>query len=163
MHYAKIYLIELAIVYAIYEAYQLYFFFTNKKPFILLVIQISTILTLILIGIINYLLAKRFLIVALHFSNVQSILLVLFIFEGTIYAKEKIENVDGLLADMTLLATTSISSYNQVTLLISYICYSVYLIGRTYLWIGNLIRYLKFNSYFIASFAFIYVSARFYH
>lgn len=108
-------------------------------------------------------LAYRYQTIALRMSGVQSILLALYGFESFVNSDIPISDQDGISAGIILIACFSISNYNFKHLAACYFIILIYIEARTYSWIGNFQRYLRFNLYIAICIIMIYIFSRSQH
>ena len=92
---------------------------------------------IITLAIADYLLSKRFLVLALYFSNVQTILIILTAIEVPISAHETLEESDIFIVVTALVISAARISYCQKVLLLTYLSCSVFILLRSYFWISN--------------------------
>lgn len=93
----------------------------------------------------------------------QTFLFLVFMIEINVFAEDSFEEKDGWSVVIALFAMLSTFSYSQSELLLVYGICLAYLLIRTFYWIPNLKRYVKFNLYFLMAIAILYYFSRQYH
>ena len=122
---------------------------------------VSSVLITLCFGL--YYLAKRYLIIAKHFSNIQTLLFIVFTFELTILSQTSHDAQDGWLIIIGILSTLTTFTYSQLDSLVTFIICIIYIISRTKYWIPDTFSHIKFNIYFSLTFVIMYVFSRAYH
>lgn len=110
-----------------------------------------------------FFLAKRFLKVAIYFANIQTFLFMVFAIEINIIQGNYIESSDGWTIIMAIMAMLNSCTYSQLDTLIIYIVSLGYSFIRTYFWVPDKSRWLKFNVYLTVGFVIMYIYSRAFH
>ena len=107
---------------------------------------------------IYFIFSLKYISVARHFSSVQIMIVMIFTIEINIITEQSYQSQDGWTIVTALLNLLSINVSSKRELLLVCVMCSVYNLLRTYFWIESLWRYLRYNTYFILTFALMYSS-----
>lgn len=119
----------------------------------------------VVLPLIQYIIGRRYAHVAMQFTNIQTIILVVLTLETTIIGNPSVICVDRFIAGMALTMFLSIISYNQALLLLVYFMVAIYNALRSYWWIleyDDLLRWFRYNLFFITSLTIVYIFSRSY-
>ncbi len=88
---------------------------------------------------------------------------IIFSIEINAIAGNYFDSVDGWVVMISLLAFVQTFTYSQLDTLLSYVVCLTYTFPRTYYWIDDSSRWLKFNMYMTMTFIIMYIFSRAYH
>ena len=74
-----------------------------------------------------------------------------------------VESSDGWVVLISMLAFVQTFTYSQLDTLFSYIVCVIYTLPRTYFWISDRSRWLRFNIYFLITYVIMLIFSRAYH
>ncbi|CDW85931.1 sensor kinase [Stylonychia lemnae] len=107
-----------------------------------------------------YLLAKKFIWIAIYFTHIQSIVVYVSIIESAILGNPLQAQVDGFIVISATLVSVAFISYDQRSILLAYIFIFAYSMWRTYDWIADPFRYARFNIFLITTLGIVYIFSR---
>jgi hypothetical protein len=85
---------------------------------------------------------------------------IIFSIEINAIAGNYFDSVDGWVVMISLLAFVQTFTYSQLDTLLSYVVCLTYTFPRTYYWIDDSSRWLKFNMYMTMTFIIMYIFSR---
>ena len=85
---------------------------------------------------------------------------IIFSIEINAIAGNYFDSVDGWVVMISLLAFVQTFTYSQLDTLLSYVVCLTYTFPRTYYWIDDRSRWLKFNMYMTMTFIIMYIFSR---
>eukprot|EP00347_Sterkiella_histriomuscorum_P013635 403363966 len=159
--YGLIYTIEGLIIFAEYLIFQsvrlvlLNYNYPAYKWTVVLTVAFCTQLVL------HYLLSRKYKFFATQFTNFQSIAIFVAMIEAMILGNPTQASVDGFILIPGILVSAAFASYDQRTVLVSYICIMIYSLVRTLKWINDDFRYARFNIFVVTALGIVYTFARF--
>jgi len=117
------------------------------------------------IFIIHFMISRKNQKATKSFACIQSMIVTLSIFEGSMLQDKTFETPEGVLLALAMVGCLSTITHSQRDLLFSYLICCTYSLVRSYFWIGqaSLIKYFKFNISVIIAYIMIYVFSRAVH
>jgi hypothetical protein len=85
---------------------------------------------------------------------------IIFSIEINAIAGNYFDSVDGWVVMISLLAFVQTFTYSQLDTLLSYVVCLTYTFPRTYYWIDDSSRWLRFNMYMTMTFIIMYIFSR---
>jgi predicted Zn-dependent protease len=110
-----------------------------------------------------YCVAKKSLKMGLSFSWVLSLIVPILIIEIACLNFPKVENIRSTEALITIVATVSMMSYDQLTYFLAITALDIYIYLRLYFRFGASVPYFRFNLFITCALAFVYVFSRALH
>lgn len=88
---------------------------------------------------------------------------IIFSIEINAIAGNYFDSVDGWVVMISLLAFVQTFTYSQLDTLLSYVVCLTYVFPRTFYWITDNSRWLRFNMYLMMTFIIMYIFSRAFH
>ncbi|CDW78214.1 multi-sensor hybrid histidine kinase [Stylonychia lemnae] len=110
--------------------------------------------------LVHHLLGRKYKAIALHYSNVQAMVLFSCGYQQAISYNKDFQFFDRFLIILGYTASLAYISYCQKTLLFSFLITYCYLIARSWYWAKDLFTFGVSVGFFLAAFIFIYILAR---
>jgi hypothetical protein len=118
---------------------------------------------IIVVTSVNFWMTRRSIKASLFYSWLLTIAVSVLIIEVTCLNYPKVENIRSTEGLITIIATLSMISYNQLTYLIVLCAFDIYFYVRLILRFGTSIPYVRLNLFLMCALLFIYIFSRALH